>query len=341
MYQTKEDYRAAWAGAYLEDPPVPLNVDLELASVCNLSCPFCFIPDPAFDAHIRTKAADGKTRARMMPTEMAIRLIEQCAALGVPALKMNWRGESTLHPDYHEILAYAARIPKPDDWRCSCHLFGAHPAFFEVLVNTNANCSESAVNGLMCATKVMVSLDSLVPATYAVMRRGGSLEKAKAVIKELIRRKHPNIWVRRVLAKENSEELFRAMVADEFGEHEFLHVSQHYCFDRNAASRHEAPGCDHDASGPARTYCGYPSQRLVVASTGLVYPCCIDLHEEMPVGDVTKQSIKEIWESEAMQKLRVELRQSTFRSAACQTCQSWMSHSAPQRAYVQDVEVQA
>lgn len=342
MFDSRETYRKAWNDAYTIDPDVPLNVDIEIASLCNLTCPMCFIPDPAFDSFIRTKAADGKPKARIMPTEMAIRIIDQCADIGVPALKMNWRGESTLHPDYAHILNYAGAWGKdrrnlpvpPSDW--SRGICGR--AFHEILVNTNANCPDSAIEGLVSATKVMVSLDSMVPATYAVMRRGGSLEKAKATIKELIRRKHPNLWIRRVLTRDNDKEPFAQSVRAEFGES--VHISEHYCFDRNVLSHHERSGCDHDVDVEGgRTYCGYPSQRIVVASTGLCYPCCIDLHEEMPVGDITKESLESIWNSQRMRDLRSELRSNTFRSKACQNCESWMSRNSPQRNFVQDVEV--
>lgn len=317
-YPTRQAYRDAWENAAQETPPVPLNVDIELASLCNLSCPFCFIPDPSFDKHIRQKAADGKPRARMMPKQMALRLIKECGQIGVPAVKFNWRGESTLHPDYSEIVGYAKR------WE----------TIHERLANTNANCGPRAVNGLMHTTKVMISMDSLVPSTYSVMRRGGNLEKAKAVVRELIERGHRNVWVRRVLSKDNQGEDFVRMARLEFGVN--VHVSEHYCFDRNAKSAHERPGCDHD--GAARIYCTYPSTRLVVASTGLVYPCCIDLHEEMPVGDVSVQSLLEIWEGEPMRRLRSELTAGKLESAACKGCESWMSHDAPQRRNVQDVE---
>lgn len=330
MFGDRSSYRDAWAKAYASDPAVPLNVDIELASVCNLTCPFCFISDSKFDEMIRQPAMDGKSRRRLMPTKLALRLIDECAKIGVPALKFNWRGESTMHPDYSEILWYARNLSDP-------HSVPTNLAFHDILVNTNANCRPESINGLLSATKVMVSLDSLNPQTYAQMRRGGSLERATEVIRELLRRGHPNVWVRRVLAKENKHEPFAEQVKATFGPG--AHVSEHFCFDRNADSRHEAPGCDHDSEGPARTYCGYPSQRIVVSSSGLAYPCCIDLHEEMPVGDVNRQSLLEIWSGEPMKKLRAELRAGTMKSEACKNCQSWMSHDAPQRAFVQDVEI--
>lgn len=336
-FKTREEYRAAWDRAATEDSPVPLNVDIELASVCNLTCPFCFISDSKFDEMIRQDSGDGKSRRRLMDTTFAERIIDECQAIGVPAIKMNWRGESTMHPDYSRILRYAASRPKRRILGDGTAIDYIGPCtFHDILVNTNANCKDAAIDGLMAATKVMVSMDSLIPATYAVMRRGGSLPRAIEVVRELVKRGHPNLWIRRVLAKENKHEPFYQQVRATFGDS--VKVSEHHCFDRNAGSSHEAGGCDHDVE-QRRTYCGYPSQRLVVASSGLVYPCCIDLHETMPVGDLREQSLLEVWNGEPMKRLRAELKAGTYTSEACKNCVSWMSYDAPQRAQVQDVEI--
>jgi radical SAM protein with 4Fe4S-binding SPASM domain len=343
MYETKEQYREAWEKAYELDPPVPLNIDLELASICNLRCPFCFIPDPNFEKFIAQKAEDGQGLRRLMPKEMAFRLIDEAAAIGVPALKFNWRGESTLHRDYAEIVKYAAQKKKSivevsappgivQSWSAR-----ERPAFKELLANTNANCPDAAIDGLMACTKVMVSMDSMDPAIYPTMRVGGSLDRAKEVVWELVRRGHPNVWVRRVMAKANEKEDFFDAVKKEWGDK--VKTSEHFCFDRNATKANEISGCDHD-DGMPRKFCGYPAQRIIITSAGYVYPCCLDLHETMRVGDVNTQSIMDIWNGDKLRELRKSLRSldtSTW-SKTCQNCESWMSWDAPQRAHVQDKE---
>jgi len=335
MYLSYQDYRKAWSDAYRIDPPIPLNIDIELASICNLTCPFCFISDGSFDDMIKKPSKDGKSRRRLMPEEMALRIINEAAEIGVPALKFNWRGESTLHPNYSEIMQRAK------EWVDCNYDNGVHKCdspFKELLVNTNANCSFKDIDGLMAATKVMVSLDSLNENTYQIMRRGGSLEKAKSIINELIRRKHPNLWIRRVITEDNKNEDFIGQVKATWGDS--VHASEHYCFDRNKASNHEIVGCDHDYENE-RTYCGYPSQRITITSAGLVYPCCLDLCETMPVGDINKQSIMDIWNGKELKQLREELRNNTFKSETCKSCHSWMSYKRPERNFVQDVEGKA
>lgn len=358
VYPTRQAYREAWGRAPTEDPPMPLNLDIELASVCDLRCPFCFIPNPKFEEMIREKSEDGRPRARLMPTELALRLIDEAAELGVPALKFNWRGESTLHPEYSRILSYARgkEVSYPVH-ESSMILGGCHneqsmktrPAFFDLLINSNFNFKEHALDGVMAATKVMVSLDSCAPATHAKMRVGADYNRVIENIREVIRRKHPNVWIRRVVCDLNKEEDFYSdcdrtfdVRVDENGGERY-HVSQHMVFDRNQLERHAL--CGLDLGKVERTYCTYPSTRLVVSSAGLVMPCCLALYENLIVGDLNKQTIMEVWSGEPIKKLREKLRSARTQGdmagapEACRKCESWMAYDTPHRKYVGDIEI--
>lgn len=330
-FPTHQSYRDAWESASEIDPLVPLNIDIELASVCNLRCPFCFYGEAEWNKKMETKGGDGKPLKRLMPTEMAIKIIDEAATIGVPALKFNWRGESTLHRDYSRILQHARykSIPPLE------YLSGGQytPAFHDILVNTNANCPESALDGLMAATKCMVSLDSTIPEIYAQMRVGGDLGHALATCRELIRRGHPNLWIRRVITKANQQERFAERVRELLGEGKYF-IAEHFAFDRG-----DTQHALHDPDLYERQYCSYPSQRLMIASDGICYPCCIDIGMQMPVGDVNKQSIQQIWLDRPMTNLREELRNNKFKSEICKNCTSWMSFKAPQREFVQDKAV--
>lgn len=336
IFDTYQDYRDAWNNAYQKDPKIPLNIDIELASICNLRCPFCFYGEANWNHEMDKLSFDGKPKKRLMSTALATKIIDEAAELGVPALKFNWRGESTLHPDYSEILRYAADKIKEQREQVGDSDFKIrfqNPYFFDLLVNTNANCKDHAIDGLMVATKCMISLDSTIPEIYSKMRVNGRLERAIEVTKELIKRGHRNLWIRRVITQQNREEIFKRRVDEIFGGGGYK-VSEHYCMDRGDNF--------HALNNPDqydRTYCGYPSQRLMVAADGICYPCCVDTDGTMPVGNVYESSLKQIWNGDKMQNLRRQLKNNIFKSKICSRCESWMAYKAPQRLNVQDKEV--
>ena len=339
MYKSFAGYRMAWDNASTKDPPIPLNLDIELASACNAKCTFCLYGDQDWRKDMEQKDWDGLAKKRFMPTDMAKNLIDEAVKLGIPAIKTNFRGESTIHKDYSEIMHYAQtrRVEFKGEFPDGSKYTAYEPAFFEILVNTNANCSMQAIDGLMCATKVMVSLDSMDPNIYPKIRVGLSLEKAVATIDELVNRCHGNLWVRRVVCKENKDEPFVESVKKRWPKG--VKVSEHSAFDRNHYQNQEIAGEDHTKW--ERTFCEYPSQRIVVTASGRYSPCCISWEDEfyqtgLP-GKYPELSLKEYWESEWRKNLSNELRQNIFKNEKCKKCTTYRAFKRPERDFVQDV----
>ena len=86
----------------------PLCFDLEVASICDLACGFCY----------RQYVS---TPDKIMKKELAFELIDQAAELNIPSMKFNWRGEPLLNPQLPEIIDYAKK-----------------KGVLETIINTNA-----------------------------------------------------------------------------------------------------------------------------------------------------------------------------------------------------------
>ena len=315
-------YRNAWDSSDKIDPPVPLNIDLELAALCNLSCGSCSWGEAEFSTNMLHPANDGHAKKRLMPTEMAMRLIDESDDMGVPAIKLNFKGESTLHRDFTKIAEYAAT-----------------KNFHEILLNTNGNCSEKAIDGMMSCTKVMVSLDAVDPELYPRVRTGGDYKTVIRTISELIRRKHKNLWIRRVVGILNKDEDFVSGVKTMFGKD--VKVSEHFAFDRNKDFKVSVHG-DNTAQWE-RQYCTYPSVRLIVTAYGYILPCCIMWGDEYVIGEYPGMSLAEAWKSSKLLFLRDSLRKNNLKNAPeiCKNCTSFMAFKRPERRFVQDVEGKA
>ena len=80
----------------VKDQYKPLCLDLELAAICDLACPYCFRQTYV-------------TPDKVMPKKLAFELIDQASDMEIPSIKFNWRGEPLLNPHIHEIIAYAKK----------------------------------------------------------------------------------------------------------------------------------------------------------------------------------------------------------------------------------------
>ncbi|KKK93427.1 hypothetical protein LCGC14_2693020, partial [marine sediment metagenome] len=221
----------------------------------------------------------------------------------------------TLHQEFTKIMQFAVR----------------GKVFYDILINTNGNCPDKSIEGLKYTTKCMFSVDTLNKELYAKMRKRGGIRTVIETIRRVVEMGHDNVWVRRIITDVNKKEDFKEMVRVIFGDG-YVKVSEHYCFDRSKKydGRHR----------PTRTYCGYPSQRLVVATDGKVFACCVDYDEKYQVGDVYHQSLLEIWHGSRMNELRENLRNDLANDMElCKTCTSFMSYVDARRDHVQDREL--
>ncbi|AOY75665.1 radical SAM/SPASM domain-containing protein [Clostridium formicaceticum] len=77
----------------------PLLVDLELSTICNLSCPMCYTITKKFRKNIKKSYMD---------FSLYKKIIDEIAGK-VPALRLSLRGEATLHPNFIECIQYAKK----------------------------------------------------------------------------------------------------------------------------------------------------------------------------------------------------------------------------------------
>lgn len=93
------EYRTSWINLpkkrMVRD--YPLLVDIELASVCNLSCPMCYTNNVSFKKGVKKG---------FMDYGLCTRIIDETAGK-VFAVRLSLRGESTLHPNFFDAVRYA------------------------------------------------------------------------------------------------------------------------------------------------------------------------------------------------------------------------------------------
>jgi len=297
------DYRNGWreqprraidenltGEAFAQSGMQPLCLDIEVAAVCDLACPFCF----------RQYIA---TPDKVISEKLYRRLIDECARLQIPSVKLNWRGEPLLHPKLPEFIDMAKRA-----------------GVLETLINTNATRLDETLSRALIEAgldQIIYSFDGGTKETYEKMRVGrfrpNTFEKVYGNIRRFaeIRRElgaaFPYTKIQMILTEDtfNEQDSFFALFEDCVDDVSVKAYTERggYLPDLDEASRAEigpildAYGVDHNAAywrdlnndlyvAKDRLACEQPYQRLIVTYDGRVSMCCYDWGSEHPVGYV-------------------------------------------------------
>jgi MoaA/NifB/PqqE/SkfB family radical SAM enzyme len=274
----------------------PLCVDIETSAICDLACPFCF----------RQWIA---TPDRVMKAELFHRIIDQCEELGVPSVKLNWRGEPLLHPKLPQLIAYAKRA-----------------GVLETIINTNAvTLDENKARALIeSGLDLMIySFDGATKQTYERMRVGRFKEnrfdrvyqniRRFAAIREEMGSPFPRTKIQMILTEDTREEqdsffaLFGDCVddvavkayterggklrdLDEEARKKLGSCVQKHEIQEDAATWGDMDGNLYVSDG--RLPCEQPYQRLMITHDGRVSMCCYDWGMEYPIGYVSEDGYR-------------------------------------------------
>lgn len=260
-----------------------------------------------------------------MPLWIAKRILSQAADLEVPAIKLNWKGESTLNPHFAEICEFARSLAKGS-------------TFQERITNSNFKFPTERIDifqGLMCQTKVKVSMDSFDPEVFEKQRAGGIHALTVANIDFLHNlieanledyadkyegHKPPELVIQAVRTKLNECEdiggrvrlrwpLATVSIRDMVGGRINRDLG-----DLEAKSRDPSQ----------RQSCLQAHVRLIFNWQGKAFPCCPDIGEKLCLGDITQERIETIFNGESARILRDMLKsKNAFLNEPCRGCSSF------------------
>lgn len=253
-----------------------------------------------------------------MQKDVAFKIIKESADLGVNSLKFNWRGESSLNPDFFEILAYAKSLARGS-------------TFIERLSNSNFkfnNNRSDVFEGFSCQTKVKISFDSFDKEVFEVQRAGGKHELALKNIDTFYN--HPSriksgteIVIQAVRTQRNKDE-------DIYGNVKRRWPSASVSIRDVVSGRLEGDISDIEVKArdnSNRQSCLQAHVRLIFNHEGVASPCCPSIKEQLHVGDIRTHSLREIFNSQAANQIRRDLKSGkAFELDPCKTCSSFESY---------------
>lgn len=254
----------------------PLYLLIEPISICNLNCVMCFQSDKTF----RRKEFMG-----FMPWELFTKLVDEAKENNCNAITLSSRGEPVLHKDFGKMLHYITEA-----------------GILDLKINTNATrLTEEIMHDILSSgvSEVVFSVDAATKKTYEEIRRGGIFEEVVNNIRKFheVREKHyPNSsTVTRVSGvkvhdDQNAEQMsnFWSDMVDE------------------VAIKSAIPRWDtynNKTMDPGKP-CSQLWKQMYVWYDGTVNPCDFDYKSYLKAGNANINSLKEIWQSDAFNKLR-------------------------------------
>lgn len=272
-----KEYRAAWSDLAKEQRvrDYPILVDLELASSCNLTCPMCYTTTDHFKQNVKRK---------FMKWELFQKVVDEVAG-NVYALRLSWRGESTLYKRFVDAVRYAK---------------GKGIKEVSFLTNGSKLTKELFIELVEAgADWITVSFDGLGE-EYNKVRDPLVYEETLRKLKDAMdyKREHglgrPVIKVQGIwpAIRKDPEGYYNVMkeVSDLVAFNpliDYLGLDDHIVYEENFA-------------------CPQLYERVFVSSTGDVMMCNSDEYGKHIIGDAWEQSIHEIWHGEVLNHVREE-----------------------------------
>jgi radical SAM protein with 4Fe4S-binding SPASM domain len=273
-------------------PGGPLTLAIESTAKCNLFCPMC----PRENIHFP---------ARDMELDLFRKIIDESKDFLEFAVPYGV-GEPLLNPEIYDMIGYCKQLGVPTG------------------ISTNATTlTEDASRRLIRSglDYVIFAFDGATAETYEKYRKGGNFERVRANIQTFLRVKKElksRIFciIQMVRLNENRHEvpaLIRMWRVEGIDE---IRIKKDEVHNEGSA----IPGDDLERP-PMRHPC-YLLWRgpMYIHYDGTVFPCCY-IYPEEPVGNVRKNSMGEIWNSERMVKLReAHIRGDLSQYSACRNC---------------------
>jgi len=291
-------------GSWLK-PAVPVDVSMELSSLCNMACVYCYHGDKA----------NTPFRQKLMSFETAEKILFEAADLGVNSLKMNWRGESTLNPVFSKVCKLA--------WQLS-----GGSTFIDRVSNSNfkfPNDRDDIFEGLACQTKVKISYDSFTKDVFEKQRALGNHELTTANIDKFYHwpGRKTDIIIQAVRTINNKDEDFAGQIkkrwpSAQLSVRDVVSGRSEKDYDDLLVSKKEKK----------RIPCKQAFVRLIFAHDGSASPCCPNIGMKINLGNIKTQTMKSIFTSMAAWKLREDLKSGkAFEQDPCKTCSSHESYA--------------
>ena len=272
-----EKYREKWESfsKNFVQESVPIHLDIELTTHCNLKCSFCPLTQ------------DKTIKPQNMSIKMVKRIIDEFSLKGGSSIKFVYLGEPLLYPYLGEVIKYAK-----------------DKEIIDTIIATNGNLlNEKNIIELIQSglDKIIFSVDSIHPRIYRDIRVNGSLSKVLRglilfqYLRDKLKSKTPEIQIQAISMQQNYMELIFKYYREFYKDFvDRIRISP-YCLDyQNKKEIGETPSF----------HCPSPFRRMTVRVNGDISVCCGSRIDSKILGNIRKNTLEEIWNSQKFREIR-------------------------------------
>ncbi len=289
---------------------MPMSISIEPTTSCNLRCPECPSGLRSF------------TRPTgMLKQDMFTSVIDQLAPT-LPYLIFYFQGEPYLNTSFLDMVKYASQKGIYTATSTNGHYL------------TEQASKKTIESGL---DRLIISIDGTTQQTYESYRIGGKLEKVIEGTKNIIRLKKelksqtPHVIFQFLVVKQNEHQIDEVRkLAHQLGVDEVaLKTAQIYDYEKGSEFMPSIDQYSRYRKNDDGTYsiknkwldhCWKMWHSCVITWDGKIVPCCFDKDAHYVLGDLTKNTFKEIWKGEKYNQFRASLLRSRSEIEMCKNC---------------------
>lgn len=289
------------------------EIIIDVSASCNAQCPFCprvFMPEE------RSKG--------FISLDLYRKILDDAKNNNIKKLRLYSTAEPTMHPKFDQIIDIAKEKN------------------FEISLSTNASLLHKHIDSIMKVDFLQYSIEGWDKESYEKYRFPLKFEGVYENIKEFHKYASkqaiaPKVSTNLLLTTHTNIKKYIDLWGEYIGE-----INLHFMYNpvKYENGKFRAKSLDTESEyfeldrQVKNFYCEYPFNILTVAYDGKVALCCDDFAAELNIGDLSYNTIKEVFYSEAMNEIRNQFY--TQKLDICQDCSRFSKPNKKDVEYIID-----
>lgn len=288
-------------------PDFPITVTVELVNRCNLDCIMCY-------------TINHKEKKETLDLPQLRSVLDECEREGLPALVIGLGSEPLIYKGIKDVLKASTDAN-----------------IMDIFLGTNGVLMNESLCEYLVESqiaRVEISLDAATPETYQKVRGKNELERIERNIETLLEIKKRNNSTLPIIrlcfcVQDVNKHEQEAFLNKWNGRVDYVDFQKLYNFDAVDELRETGTIEGVETLEVKDSHCAYPFNSLHIWSNGNVTPCCTFFakNEQLVVGNVRQQSLKEIWEGDSIKEIRRQLLTGDL-NPTCRVCLSQRDHES-------------